>query len=87
MGSSNQLDADEPQYDAIAFRVAQKCKLGALAFLEQHEGIWQLVLPEKETRAIMTLSESASICDVKAELGAVMRTVVGAKLFSWLWKT
>eukprot|EP00971_Amphidinium_carterae_P169816 3364472-Amphidinium_carterae.2 len=81
MGSNKNHDVYE------AFRVAQKCKLGALAFLEQHEGIWQLVLPEKETRAIMSLKETESICDVKAELAVVMGTVVGSKLFGWLWKT
>eukprot|EP00971_Amphidinium_carterae_P349951 6491312-Amphidinium_carterae.4 len=70
-----------------AHRVAQKCKIGAHAFLQQHADVWPLVLPLKETTTLMELAEDANLYEHKSDLRTVMQSRVGAKIFGWLWKS
>eukprot|EP00971_Amphidinium_carterae_P315197 6264837-Amphidinium_carterae.4 len=70
-----------------AFRVAQKCKIGAFGFLQQNGDVWPLVLPRAETSQLMELKEGDSLYDVQDTLQKLIQTPVGSKLFGWLWKT
>eukprot|EP00971_Amphidinium_carterae_P340827 6479322-Amphidinium_carterae.1 len=70
-----------------AFRVAQKCKIGALGFLQQNSDVWPLVLPVAETKVLMELKENDSLYDVQDTLQRLIQLPVGQKLFGWLWKT